>query len=70
MSAAPGRGHAVKNLCPECAHVRVIESSTGSRFLLCMRAKLDSRFTKYPPQPVVACPGFEGYGAQREAGAQ
>jgi hypothetical protein len=46
-------------LCPGCAHVRFIESATGSRFLMCRLAKEDVRFSKYPPQPVLRCAGFE-----------
>ena len=46
-------------LCPGCAHVRFVESATGSRFLMCRLAKVDSCFTKYPPQPVLRCAGFE-----------
>ena len=49
----------MSGLCPGCAHVRVVESSTGSRFLMCGLAKEDERFLKYPPQPVVRCPGHE-----------
>lgn len=49
----------MSGLCPGCAHVRVVESSTGSRFLMCGLAKEDERFPKYPPQPVVSCPGHE-----------
>lgn len=46
-------------LCPACSHVRAIESAKGSRFVLCLRAKDDARFPKYPPQPVFTCRGFE-----------
>ena len=45
--------------CPGCLHVRIIESGKGSRFLLCELAKVDERFPKYPPQPVIRCAGFE-----------
>jgi hypothetical protein len=46
-------------LCPQCVHARGIESAKGSLFLLCGRAKEDSRYPRYPGQPVVACRGFE-----------
>lgn len=52
-SAFPG------SLCERCKHVRRIESARGSVFFLCMRATEDPRYSKYPPQPVVACRGFE-----------
>lgn len=45
-------------LCPDCASLKVIESATGSVFLLCRLAKTDPRYSKYPPQPVRACEGF------------
>ena len=47
------------SLCPKCSSVRKIENKRGSVFFMCGRSKEDNRFPKYPPQPVVACPGFE-----------
>mgnify|MGYP004126338465 FL=1 len=55
-------------LCPGCAHVRFVESATGSRFLMCRLAKVDARFTKYPPQPVLRCAGFEEAPPCKESG--
>ena len=49
----------MSGLCPGCVHVRVVESSTGSRFLMCRLAQEDASFSKYPPQPVVHCSGHE-----------
>jgi len=49
----PGAG-----LCPGCRHVRVVRSGKGSIFLLCGLSHEDEAFAKYPPQPVVSCPGF------------
>jgi hypothetical protein len=46
-------------MCPACKHVRAVESAKGSCFLLCLRAKSDPRFPKYPPQPLFTCRGFE-----------
>ena len=46
------------SLCEDCTHVRVIESQRGSRFLLCQLAQADENYLKYPPQPVVRCPGY------------
>jgi len=31
----------------------------GSVFYMCSRAKTDPRFRKYPPLPVLACPGWQ-----------
>ena len=46
-------------LCERCAFVRVVENKRGSIFHLCERSLEDSRYAKYPPLPVLACPGFE-----------
>jgi hypothetical protein len=48
-----------QSLCETCSHVREVVSGTGSRFLLCRLSQADRRFSKYPPQPVIACEGFE-----------
>jgi len=47
----------MQSLCERCRHVRVVESKSGSRFLMCLASKDDARFPKYPPQPVVVCSG-------------
>lgn len=46
-------------LCAACRHARIIESRRGSRFWLCSRSRVDARFPKYPPLPVVRCAGYE-----------
>lgn len=46
-------------LCAECAKVRVITSDRGSTFVMCRESLVDSRYSKYPPQPVRSCPAFE-----------
>jgi hypothetical protein len=50
-SAFPG-------LCADCAFSRIVDSGR-SRFYLCERALTDSGFRKYPPLPVLSCPGYE-----------
>jgi hypothetical protein len=45
-------------LCETCRHQRVVKTMR-SAFSLCERSKTDERYPKYPPLPVVACPGFE-----------
>lgn len=45
-------------LCPVCRHVKIVESAKGSTFLRCTLAGSESAYRKYPPQPVLACPGF------------
>jgi hypothetical protein len=46
------------SLCPACTHCKEVVSGKGSRFLLCKKSQSDSRFPKYPPQPVVKCAGY------------
>ena len=48
-----------QSLCESCRQLREVISGTGSRFLLCLLAQTNSRFKKYPPQPVQQCGGFE-----------
>ena len=54
-------------LCAACRWSRRVVSGKGSVFWMCERSKVDARFRKYPPLPVLACPGFEeGAGAGGE----
>lgn len=46
-------------LCTSCTRHRVIQNRRGSRFHLCQRSFEDTRFPKYPPLPVLVCPGYE-----------
>jgi hypothetical protein len=46
-------------LCASCVHHRVVENRRGSRFHLCERGLTEPGFAKYPPLPVVRCPGYE-----------
>jgi len=45
-------------LCNVCAFVRRVENRRGSVFYRCERSAEDPRFLKYPPLPVLTCPGF------------
>ena len=45
-------------LCGACAFVRHIENRRGSVFYRCGLSEEDPRFPKYPPLPVLTCPGF------------
>jgi hypothetical protein len=47
------------SLCARCALRREVVTPRGSRFLLCRRSQTDPSYPKYPPQPVVRCPGFQ-----------
>ena len=54
MSQVAGLG-----LCVTCQHGRTVTSRKGSTFLFCRRSELDTRYPKYPPLPMVRCPGYE-----------
>lgn len=54
LSGGPRAG-----LCAACSHHRVTCNRRGSRFYLCERSTTDPRFPKYPPLPVLECPGYE-----------
>ncbi len=57
MNAEPSPPEA--GLCARCRHLRRIQSQRGSTFYLCRRAATDPRYPKYPPLPVLSCPGYE-----------
>lgn len=46
-------------LCATCRHARSIENRRGSTFLLCGRSATDPRYRRYPPLPVLRCPGHQ-----------
>lgn len=46
-------------LCATCKYARRVVSGRGSQFLMCGRAKIDPRFSRYPALPVAFCPGHE-----------
>lgn len=48
-----------QSLCDTCVHLKEVISAKGSRFLLCRLSQTDSRFPKYPQQPVIRCEGFQ-----------
>jgi hypothetical protein len=49
----------VISLCHSCRWMREITSGKGSRFVLCRKSQEDTRFAKYPPQPIGRCAGYE-----------
>ena len=51
-------------LCPGCRFVRRVATRRGAEFLLCRRSIEESRFERYPRQPVGICVGYE----EEEAG--
>ena len=45
-------------LCDACEHQKVIHNTRGSTFSMCLRSKTQPEYPKYPPVPVVRCPGY------------
>lgn len=54
-------------LCAACAHARLVPSARGSVFVLCGLSRVDARFARYPPLPVVRCAGYRRTGDAEEA---
>jgi hypothetical protein len=63
-SRAPRAG-----LCDRCAHQQLVHNTRGSTFSLCRRSREDPAYPRYPPIPVLECPGYTPSGALRELGA-
>jgi hypothetical protein len=57
-SRGPGQPAPRDGLCPGCVNVQVITNDRGSTFYLCRLSVTDTRFPKYPRQPVLACDGY------------
>jgi len=62
MSHRPGRERLAQlrvqaGLCESCGHL-VLLASARSVFVRCGLAESDPRFPRYPPLPVLACPGY------------
>ncbi|MSQ48265.1 MAG: hypothetical protein EXR78_07745 [Deltaproteobacteria bacterium] len=55
--ATPANPHV--GLCATCRHKREVVSGKGSRFLYCVRAETEAEYRKYPPLPVLHCPGYD-----------
>jgi hypothetical protein len=54
-------------LCGTCLHSRKIVSDRGSVFSLCQLSFGDPQFPKYPPLPVIECPGYMAGNSAKEA---
>lgn len=46
-------------LCATCVWMKIVENKRGSVFYRCKRADADPHFVRYPPLPVLRCPGYE-----------
>ena len=56
-------------LCATCRHARRVDSRRGSTFVLCGRAAADPRYVRYPPLPVLRCPGYEAAVPEPDGGS-
>jgi hypothetical protein len=63
VSGAPPRE---VGLCATCRFAAVQRSARGGEFWRCRRAERDAAYPRYPPLPVLRCPGFA---ARRRDGA-
>jgi hypothetical protein len=45
-------------LCADCQHCRIVKSAR-STFYMCLRSLTDPEYRKYPPLPVLRCPGYQ-----------
>ena len=46
-------------LCDTCVNAKLVRNTRGSAFLMCKLHQADDRFAKYPPTPVLQCPGHK-----------
>jgi hypothetical protein len=47
-------------LCGTCAHQKLIHTTRGTTYSMCLRHRTEpERYPKYPPLPVRACAGYE-----------
>ena len=69
LSASPGDGGA-PGLCAACRHSRLITTARGSVFRLCERSATDPAYPRYPPLPVLRCPGSSRSSQRRADGAR
>jgi hypothetical protein len=46
------------SLCETCKNLREVRTAR-SRFLLCELSVTNAAYSKYPPQPVVRCDGYQ-----------
>ena len=53
MDASPA------GLCATCRWMRQVTNRRGSVFYRCGLADRDPRYARYPPLPVLTCPGYD-----------
>jgi hypothetical protein len=57
-------------LCDSCIHQRIIRNTRGSSFSLCERSRTDPAYPRYPPIPVVECPGYVRVSGEKKRGSK
>jgi hypothetical protein len=55
----PNARRTPNGLCDRCRQQRLVPNTRGSVFSLCQRSRDDRRYPRYPPIPVLSCPGFD-----------
>ena len=45
-------------LCADCQHCRIVKSER-STFYMCRLSLTNPEYRKYPPLPVLRCPGYQ-----------
>ena len=45
-------------LCSDCQHCRIVKSER-SAFYMCRLSLTNPEYRKYPPLPVLRCPGYQ-----------
>jgi hypothetical protein len=53
-----GAGRPDAGLCDGCRHQKLIQTTRGSVFSLCLLSRTDPAFPRYPRIPVRSCTGF------------
>ena len=54
-------------LCSNCQHCRIVKSER-SAFYMCRLSFTNPEYRKYPPLPVLRCPGYQPLGASTVEG--
>jgi len=55
-------------LCSDCQHCRIVKSER-STFYMCRLSLTNPEYRKYPPLPVLRCPGYEAPAQSAAEGA-
>ncbi len=56
-------------LCASCQRSRIVQTDR-SRFYLCTRSFTDPAFVRYPPLPVLSCPGYDPLAGETAEGTR